>query len=82
MGSKTWNPKHVRRQIDRFARRTYIRGVDAGVVVGVRSWETQQFILGGDACATPANSDLLAGGIELGSTFLGRKVEGDDLVSD
>jgi len=61
---------------------THVRGKDAGVVVRVRSWETQQFVLGGDSCAAPANLDLLTGGVEFSSTPLGRQVEGDDLVSD
>ena len=61
---------------------THIGSVDAGVIVGVRAWEAKQFILGGDTCATPANFDLLARGIEFSMTLLVRQVERDDLVSD
>ena len=61
---------------------TYTGSKEAGVVVGVRSWESHQLIWGGDTSAIPANIDLLTGGIELGFSFLVRQVEGDDLVSD
>lgn len=39
-------------------------------------------VLGGDPSLTPANSDLLAGGVEFGFTFLVPQMEGDDFVSD
>jgi len=61
---------------------THVGSIDARVIIRVRSWEAKQFVLGGDSCATPANIDLLAGGVELGFTFLGCQMEGDDLVPD
>ena len=61
---------------------THVGSIDAGVVVRVCSRKTKQFVLGGGSRATPANSDLLAGGVEFGPTFLVRQMKGDDLVPD
>jgi hypothetical protein len=80
--SKTWKSHTGQTMDQRFVGLTYLRIEDAGIVVGVRSREVKQFILGGDACATPANFDLLTGGIEFSFPFFGCQVEGDDLVSD
>ena len=61
---------------------THVGSIDAGIVVRVRSRETKQFVLAGGSRAIPANFDLLTGWVEFGSTFLGRQMEGDDLVPD
>jgi hypothetical protein len=81
---KTWKSPGVRWVINenKLVEATHIGSEDAGVVVRVRSREAKQFVLRGDPCAVPTNIDLLTGGVELGSTFLSRKMEGDDLVPD
>lgn len=61
---------------------THVGSKDAGVGVGVRSWEAKELVLGGNSRATPANVDLLTGRVEFRFTFLGGQMKGDDLVSN
>lgn len=61
-------------------RETHVGGIEAGIGVRVRSGKAEQFVLGRDSRAVPANLDLLTGGVKLGFTLRGCQMEGDDLV--